>query len=258
MFIIAFLLFIYLPIIVVVVYSFNSGRYGAWNGFSLEWYQKLMHNQAIGRSLINSLQLALYSSFAAAIIGTAGAIGLARSRFRGLSAIENLAIMPMMIPEIVLGLAYMTLFSFFGIKRGMGTLVLAHTAFCIPYILINVQGRLAGMDPALLEAARDLGAKPSRAFCDITLPLIMPAVLSGMLLSFAMSMDDVVISFFVTGNDNTLPLHIYSMLKTGISPEINALCTLMLLVVLAVVVAMAAIQFARGRKRVESDANPSK
>lgn len=232
LFVILVLLFNYLPIIVVVVYSFNASKYSNWAGFSLQWYEKLFRNSQILRSLNNSLILAFFSCGLSILIGTAGAIGMARSRFRTQGLLENVSMIPMMMPEIILGMAYLAFFSIIRIPFGMLTLIIAHTTFCIPYIFINVQSRLVGLDPAYVEAARDLGASPTRAFYDVTLPLITPAILSGALLSFAMSMDDVVISFFVTGTtSNTLPLQVYSMLKMGVTPEVNALCTLMLLVV---------------------------
>lgn len=232
LFVILVLLFNYLPIIVVVVYSFNASKYSNWAGFSLQWYEKLFRNSQILRSLNNSLILAFFSCGLSILIGTAGAIGMARSRFRTQGLLENVSMIPMMLPEIILGMAYLAFFSIIRIPFGMLTLIIAHTTFCIPYIFINVQSRLVGLDPAYVEAARDLGASPTRAFYDVTLPLITPAILSGALLSFAMSMDDVVISFFVTGTtSNTLPLQVYSMLKMGVTPEVNALCTLMLMVV---------------------------
>lgn len=232
LFVILVLLFNYLPIIVVVVYSFNASKYSNWAGFSLQWYEKLFRNSQILRSLSNSLILAFSSCGLSILIGTAGAVGMARSRFRTQGLLENVSMIPMMMPEIILGMAYLAFFSIIRIPFGMLTLIIAHTTFCIPYIFINVQSRLVGLDPAYVEAARDLGASPTRAFYDVTLPLITPAILSGALLSFAMSMDDVVISFFVTGTtSNTLPLQVYSMLKMGVTPEVNALCTLMLLVV---------------------------
>ena len=232
LFVILVLLFNYLPIIVVVVYSFNASKYSNWAGFSLQWYEKLFRNSQILRSLNNSLILAFSSCELSILIGTAGAVGMARSRFRTQGLLENVSMIPMMMPEIILGMAYLAFFSIIRIPFGMLTLIIAHTTFCIPYIFINVQSRLVGLDPAYVEAARDLGASPTRAFYDVTLPLITPAILSGALLSFAMSMDDVVISFFVTGTtSNTLPLQVYSMLKMGVTPEVNALCTLMLLVV---------------------------
>ncbi len=223
------LVLMYLPILMVVLYSFNQSKSGGmWTGFSLTWYDKLMRDGAMAAALGNSLNLALWSVLASGVIGTIGAVGMARTRFRGQGALETLSSLPMMIPEIILGMAYLVVFSAIGIPFGMPALVIAHTTFCIPYVYINVKGRLSGMDPAIEEAARDLGASPLRVFCTVTLPAIAPAVISGMLLSLAMSLDDLVISFFVSGSTTTLPLKIYSSLKTGVSPEINALCTLML------------------------------
>lgn len=177
---------------------------------------------------------------------------MARSHFKGKSLLENLAIAPLMLPEIILGMAYLTLFSNLNITFGLGTLVAAHTTFCVPYIFLNVQSRLAGMDPHLVEAARDLGADPGRAFRDITLPLITPAVLSGAMLAFAMSMDDVVISFFVKGvGSDTLPIRVYSLTKVGITPEIYALCTLMLAVIILAILAYTLVVYLRHQRLKE-------
>lgn len=224
------LLFTYLPVLMVVIYSFNDSRTaGAWAGFTTDWYGKLFQNRGLLDALGTSLVLAAWSVGLSAVIGTLGALGMARTHFRGEGLLELFSSLPMMIPEIILGMAYLAIFSAVGIPLGMPTLVVTHTTFCIPYVLINVKGRLVGMDPALEEAARDLGASPRRVLTDITLPIIRPAVVSGMLLALAMSLDDVVITFFVTGaTTSTLPLKIYSSLKTGVTPEINALCTLML------------------------------
>ncbi len=224
----------YLPIVIVMVYSFNENRISSvWGGFSMRWYEVLMRDRNIGTALINSLVLGILSSLAAAVIGTLGAIGTMRSRFRGRGFMAWLAMLPMMTPEIILGMLFLAFFSLLGLPFGMTTLVISHTAFCIPYVFMQVRSRLAGMDHSFEEAARDLGAGRTRVFFDITLPLIFPAILSGMLLSFAMSFDDVIISVFVTGvNVNTLPILIYTRLKTGVTPEINALCSLMFLATL--------------------------
>lgn len=222
----------YLPMLVVVAYSFNSSRYSNWEGFSLQWYEELFNNSAIVDTLNNSLMLAFFSCALAILLGTMGAVGMAKSRFRTQGLLENVSLIPMMLPEIILGMAYLALFSLCRVPFSMITLIIAHTTFCIPYVFVSAQSRLVGLDPAYVEAARDLGASQTRAFYDITLPLIAPAVLNGALLAFAMSMDDVVISFFVAGtNSQTLPVQVYSMLKSGVTPEINALCTLMLVAV---------------------------
>ena len=225
----------YLPIVIVMIYSLNESRISSvWSGTSLRWYEALMRDRTVGTAIINSLVLGVLSSLAAAVIGTLGAIGTVRSRFRGRGIMAYLATLPMMTPEIILGMLFLAFFSLLGLPFGMTTLVISHTAFCIPYVFMQVRARLAGMDHSFEEAARDLGAGRARVFFDITLPLIFPAILSGMLLSFAMSFDDVIISVLVTGvNVNTLPILIYTRLKTGITPEINALCTLMFLATLA-------------------------
>lgn len=251
------LLVMYLPILVVVLYSFNANTARnamTFTGFTLDWYRELFQDtRGFGDALKVSLQVALYSCGLSAVIGTLGAVGMAR-RALGRSGkpgflfrlIEGLTTLPIMIPEIILGMALMSLFYGAGMALGLGTLVLAHTTFCIPYIFIIVKGRLSGMDKSLEEAARDLGASPRRVLVDITLPLIRPAIISGVFLALAMSLDDFIISFFVTGAGAvTLPLKIYSSVKTGVSPQINALCTLMLA---AVFLAVAVSQLA-GRKK---------
>ena len=247
------LIILYLPILMVIIYSFNSGRtIGAWQGFTMSWYTRLFGNALMADALKNSLILAVLSSALAGIIGTLGAIGLTRSHFRGAGLVETVATLPMMIPELVLGMAYLALFTAIGVKLGMGALILTHTTFCIPYVFINVKSRLIGMDPALEEAARDLGASPMRVLRDITLPLIMPSVVSGMMLSAAMSLDDVVISFFVTSAETTtLPLKVYTGLRSGGTPEINALSTLMLGAIF-LAVALSQLLRARSDKKLNS------
>lgn len=219
----------YVPIVIVMIYSFNESKLSSiWSGFSLHWYGELFADKALFKSLRNSLVLALASSLSAGVIGTLGAYGFTKVKLRSAGTVEYISTLPIMIPEIILGMVFMAFFSLLGLPFGMVTLIIAHTAFCIPYVFMLVKARLVGMDKSLPEAALDLGAGPMRVFFDITLPLIAPAIASGMLLSFAMSLDDVIISVFVTGvNTNTLPLKIYTQLKTGVTPKINALCTLL-------------------------------
>lgn len=228
----------YLPIAVVVVFSFNDSKLPvAWKGFTLKWYQDLLADRALIQALQNSLVLGAVSCAFAAVIGTLGAIGMARVNYRSKGMMEYLSTIPIMVPEIILGMVFMAFFSLLHLPFGMVTLVIAHTAFCIPYVFTMVKARLVGLDPSLEEAARDLGASPTRTFWDITLPLIMPAVASGCLLSFAMSFDDVVISIFVNGPKlSTLPIKVYTQLKVGVTPEINALCTIILTAVILVLV----------------------
>lgn len=225
----AILLLAYLPLLLVMLYSFNAGRISSvWEGFSLYWYRELLRDRSIFEALRNSAVLALASSSAAAVIGTLGAVGMARTRLRANGVVEYLSTLPIMIPEIILGMVFLVFFSLIGLPFGMTSLIIGHTIFCIPYVFLMVKARLAGMDPSYVEAAKDLGAGEMRAFWDITLPLLRPAIVSGMLLSFAMSMDDVIISMFLTDvHTNTLPIKIYTQLKTGVTPKTNALCALM-------------------------------
>ena len=220
----------YLPIGVVVVFSFNEARLPVrFTGFSMKWYQELFQDRDMLQALKNSLILAVSSCAVSAVIGTLGAVGISRIHWKTKGALEYISILPLMIPEIILGMVLMAFFYMLNLPFGMLTLLIGHTVFCIPYILMEVKARLVGMDPSLEEAARDLGATSMRAFRDITLPLIMPAVASGSLLAFAMSMDDVVISIFINGPRlSTLPIKVYTQIKTGVTPEINALCTIML------------------------------
>ena len=231
------LTFLYLPMLMVALFSFNPSKTaGVMTGFTLEWYRELFTDKEIAKTLANSLKLAALSVGTAAVIGTAGAVALARKRMRLQGMMEGMAMLPAMVPEVVLGMAFLAAFTFVGLKLGLLTLYIAHTTFCIPYIFVLVRSRLASIDPQLEEAARDLGARPARVFFDITLPLALPAIVAGMLMAFAMSLDAVVISYFVTGpGAQTLPLKVYSSLKVGVTPEINALCTLTLGLVLIIV-----------------------
>ena len=230
------MLLTYLPLAMVVIFSFNDSKLTvSWKGFTWRWYEELLADSAIKEALFNSIILGVISCAAAAVIGMLGAIGMARVNYKTKGMMEYLSTIPIMVPEIILGMVFMAFFSLLGLPFGMTTLVIAHTAFCIPYVFMMVKARLVGIDKSLEEAARDLGASPVRIFWDITLPLIMPAVASGCLLAFAMSFDDVVISIFVTGpRTSTLPIKVYTQLKTGVTPEINALCTVILVVVVLV------------------------
>lgn len=242
----------YLPIAVVVAFSFNDAKLPvAWKGFSLRWYEALIRDAALMEALRNSLLLGLVSSFAAAVIGTLGAIGMARVHYRSKGMMAYLSTLPIMLPEIILGMVFMAFFSLLRLPFGWTTLIIAHTSFCIPYVFLMVRARLVGIDKSVEEAARDLGATPTRAFFDVTLPLILPAVLSGCILSFAMSFDDVVISIFVNGPTlSTLPIKVYTQIRTGVTPEINALCTIILITVILIQLASSAL-----RRRSGTDDN---
>lgn len=230
------ILLMYFPLVMVVIFSFNESRLSAnFTGFSLKWYETLANDRDLKEALFNSILLGVLSCGISAVIGTLGAVGMARVKYKTKGMMEYLSTIPIMIPEIILGMVFLVFFSMLNLLFGMTTLVIAHTTFCIPYIFMMVKARLVGIDKSLEEAARDLGAGPIRTFFDITMPLIAPAVLSGSLLAFAMSFDDVVISIFVNGPRlNTLPVKVYAQLKTGVTPEINALCTIILVVITAV------------------------
>lgn len=264
------LVLLYLPILVVALFSFNGnpGRTAnfQFEGFSLQWYRAMLDPiTGYGDALRSSLAIAIWSVLLSAVLGTLGAIGLVRRPVRksilgraagaALGLGEQIAVLPIMIPEIILGIALMALFTFAGLPFGMVTLVLSHVVFCVPYIFITVKGCLASLDPGLEEAARDLGATPLKVLTTVTLPLAVPAILSGSLLAFAMSMDDFVISFFVNGPETTtLPLKIYSSVKVGVPPHVNALATVMLATVFLIVAVSQLLQsgaLKRGKKRAE-------
>jgi putrescine transport system permease protein len=230
---------LYLPILVLIGYSFNaSPLISVWGGFSTSWYVRLLHNRELLDAGLLSLEVAIAASTAAVILGTLAAIALVRfARFPGRLLLTGMVTAPLVMPEVITGTTQLLLFvsllqTFSWPHRGFLTIVLAHVTFCIAYVTVTVQSRLQGADRSLEEAAQDLGAGPTRAFLEITLPLISPAIVSSWLLSFTLSLDDLVISSFVTGpGATTLPMLIYSKVKLGVSPDINALASLIIGVV---------------------------
>lgn len=236
----------YVPIILTVVYSFNLSKLtSVWSGFSLKWYYELFRDEALVRALVNSLILAVSACVLSAVIGTAAALGFSSFYSPLDKIVESVSISPLMIPEIIMAMGLMTTFTLFNLKFGMLTLIIAHTTFCVPYVYLMVKSRLDNMDKSIEEAALDLGAGRFRLFWDITLPELIPGILSGMLLSFAMSFDDVVISLLVTGTGvNTLPIAIYTSIKTGVTPKINALIALMLGVIVLALLLYAVFRYA--------------
>jgi spermidine/putrescine transport system permease protein len=250
------LVVMYIPIALVIIYSFNQSRLSSvWGGFTLSWYAELFRDRAMFEGLRTSLILGLLSSGLSAALGTLGASGMARVRMAAASnaagvhrVMEYLSILPIMVPEIIMGMTFLAFFSLLSVPPGMFALVIAHTAFCVPYPYLLVRARLAGLDKSYVEAARIMGASDLRAFYDVTLPLVLPAVISGMLISFAMSFDDVIVSSFVAGvNTNTLPMIIYSQLKVGVTPKTNAMCSLLFVLTVALCVT-AAFLARRGRR----------
>jgi spermidine/putrescine transport system permease protein len=227
-------LFLYLPVVVLIVYSFNEARYSTdWSGFSLKWYRELAGNEALRDALENSLLVAVLASLAATAIGTLAALAFYRYRFLGRKVLYGLIYVVMLSPDIVMGISLLMLFILLRVEVGFVTLLLAHITFCLPFVVVTVYARIAGFDRQVIEAARDLGASEFQAFRCVILPLLMPAVLSGWLLSFTLSIDDVIVSFFVTGPAfEILPLKIYSMVRLGVKPEINALSSVLFVLTL--------------------------
>jgi spermidine/putrescine transport system permease protein len=223
-------LFLYAPLLVLVAFSFNSGRMASsWDGFTLAWYAQALADERLQASLRNSLAVAVATTAIATAIGTAAAMGL-RRRGRARGGWDAALALPILVPEVVLGASLVLLFAAVGLRLGMATVVLAHVGFSISYATIVVRARAATLDPALEEAAMDLGASPSRAFFAVTLPALAPGILAAALLVFALSVDDYVVTSFVAGvGATTLPVHVYSMVKSGVSPAINAVSTLLLL-----------------------------
>jgi putrescine transport system permease protein len=230
---------LYLPILVLIAYSFNSSPLvSVWGGLSTAWYVQLLHNRQLLDAGLLSLEVALSASTAAVVFGTLAAISLVRFvRFPGRLLLSGMVTAPLVMPEVITGITQLMLFvsllqTFSWPHRGFLTLVIAHVTFCIAYVTVTVQSRLLSADRSLEEAAQDLGSGPARAFLEITLPIISPAIVSSWLLSFTLSLDDLVISSFVTGpGATTLPMLIYSKVKLGVSPDINALASLIIAVV---------------------------
>ena len=232
----AVLLFLYLPLAVVVIFSFNNSALSTeWTGFTWRWYQSLLANRAMLEGAANSLLIALASSAAATLLGTMAGLALYRHR---LALLSLLVFAPVAMPEILLGVALLVFFlQALRLELGLFSVIVAHTTFSIGFVAVVVRARLAAFDESLLEAARDLGATPLRAFRHVTFPLILPGVVAGALLAFVLSLDDFVITFFTAGvGVPTLPLHIFTMIRVAVTPEVNAISTLLMLVTLTLIV----------------------
>jgi spermidine/putrescine transport system permease protein len=225
--------FLFAPVVVLIVFSFNSAQRGlAWRGFTLDWYPTLLSNDELLDALFVTLRVGAIAVVASTILGSLLGLGLARLRFRGKAATETLLLVPMVTPEIVMGLSLLLFFlQLFDGRGGIGQVSIAHITFCISYVAVVVRARAANMNPALEEAARDLGASAWGAFRHVTLPLIAPAVAAGALLAFSLSFDDYVVTTFNAGvGSSTLPLYIYGKVKFGVTPEVNAISTIIVAV----------------------------
>lgn len=227
--------FLYVPLAIVVIYSFNDSQLNAeWVGFTLDWYRKLFADEEMLQAAGNSLAIALTSSVVSTVLGTMAGFALHRYKIR---LLQILVLTPIAIPEILVGVSLLIFFVMLNLTLGMLSITLAHIAFSLGFVAIVVRSRLSGMDESLTEAARDCGATPWQAFRRVTLPLIMPGVVAGALMAFTLSIDDFVITFFTAGaNTQTLPLQIYSMIKIAVTPEVNAVSTLLMGVTLCLIV----------------------
>ncbi len=237
---IAFFIFLYLPIIVLIVYSFNANRMVMnWGGFGIDWYLKAFNNSDIQKAVWNSLIVATVATVFATAIATIGALVLARGgNFRGKTVSLGLITLPLMVPEIVTAVAVLIFFSAIGMNLGLGNVIIAHITFCIPFAFMPIRARLEGMDTTLEQAGRDLYASQWETFRFVTMPLLMPGIVAGAMLAFVISMDDFIITLMVGGaGSTTLPVYIYSMIRRGLTPEINAVSTMLLLASIAIVTA---------------------
>lgn len=229
--------FLYFPIAIVIIYSFNISRYSLlWHGFTLNWYRELLHDSSLQIVAVHSLLVAVLAATFACILGTLAAVSLYRYRFFGKKVLYGLIFVIIVSPDIVMAISLLLLFTVVKIPLGFWTLLLAHITFCMPFVTVVVFSRIQGLDKNIFEAAKDLGANDFTIFRKITIPLLWPAILAGWLLSFTLSIDDVIISYFVTGPSFAiLPLTIFSQVRVGVTPEINALCSVILILTLFLV-----------------------
>jgi putrescine transport system permease protein len=245
------LAFLYLPIVLLVIYSFNASRLvTVWGGWSLRWYSEFFHDRAMLEAALMSFRVAAVSATIATLLGTLAALALSRGeRFKGRTLFSGMLYAPLVMPEIITGLSLLLLFVAVNAERGFWTVTIAHTTLTMCFVAVVVQSRLRALDRSLEEAAMDLGCDPARAFVAVTLPLIAPAIAAGWMLAFTLSLDDVVIASFTTGPGSaTLPIRIYSEVRLGVKPEINAICTLVIaLIAVVIVIASLASKLTSGR-----------
>jgi len=230
-------LFLYAPIAIVILFSFNTSKRNIlFEGFTFEWYKTMIKNSALLAAFRNTLVVSGVSTFLSAIIGTLTAVGMFRYKFRGKSIIDALLYIPVVIPEIVLGIALLSVFSLVKVPLGIGSMILAHTTFCIPFVVFTVRARLSGFDRSIEEAAMDLGANRVKVFFGITIPIIRPGIISGAILAFTLSIDDIIISYFTTGpSGTTFPLKIMEQVRSGVKPDVYALSSIIILVTFLIV-----------------------
>ena len=230
-------LFLYIPILILILFSFNESQFATkWTGFSFKWYEALFANKELLFVTLNSVFLACFAASVATFMGTVLATFFRFFKLRSKGFLKSLVYILLLSPDLVMGIAFLIMFVGVGLEPGFISLLIAHVSFCLPFVIVTILARLQDFNPQLLEAAYDLGATPATAIRSVLIPNILPAIISAWLLSFTLSMDDVIISFFVTGPSyEVLPLKIYSMVRLGIKPEVNALCTLIFLLSLSMV-----------------------
>ncbi len=245
--------FLYLPIVLLIIFSFNESRLvTVWAGFSTKWYVEMLNNEGLLNAAWVTVRVAFVSASIATVLGTLAAIVLVRiGRFPGRTLFSGMVYAPLVMPEVIMGLSMLLLFVAIGFDRGFWTVTIAHITFSMCYVAVVVQSRLIGFDQSLEEAAMDLGCPPARTFFAVTLPIIMPAVISGWVLAFTLSLDDLVIASFATGpGATTLPMKIYSQVRLGVTPEINAVCTILIaLVAIGVIFASLSMKRQEVRRR---------
>jgi spermidine/putrescine transport system permease protein len=253
------MLFFYLPIAILIAYSFNASRLNIlWEGFTLRWYGALWHDAVLVRSLYNSVYVAVVTTVLSVALGTAGAWLLYRYRFPATRLVQALVFIPMIVPEVIMGVSLLILFVVIRLELGYTSIIISHVTFCFPFVMVAVQARLAGLDPALEEAALDLGATPTQAFRKVLVPYLMPAILSGALMSFTLSLDELIVTYFTaSASSRTLPLEIFGRIKKGLDPTLNAISTVFVLgtVVLVVVTEILKRRFASGAGTQSTGAN---
>lgn len=230
--------FLYAPIAVLVVYAFNASRLNiVWTGFTFRWFKDLFAHAALIRAAQNSLVIATLTTALSVILGTLGAWLLHRYRFRGARSIQTLLTVPMVIPEILMGISLLVFFAAVGMSLGFSTVIIGHVTFCFPFVLVAVQARLQGLDPCLEEAALDLGATPLRAFWLVIVPSLRPAIAAGALMAFTLSLDELIVTFFTTSAASaTLPIRVYGLAKVGLNPMLNALSAIFIVATVAFVI----------------------
>lgn len=246
-------MFLYLPIFIVIIFSFNTSEMNVkFEGFTLSWYVRMFDNIELMDALKTTVIVAIASTFLSVFVGTISAFGMFRYKFKAKSVIDSLMYIPIVIPEIVLGISLLAFFTALNIPMGLLTLIIAHVTFSVPFVIITVRSRLAGYDMSIEEASMDLGANQWRTFRRVTLPIIAPGIMSGAMLALTMSLDDVIVSFFTTGpNDVTLPIKIFGMVRKGVSPDVNALSTVMILATILIMITSKSLEKASKKRQGE-------